>query len=151
MSYKDFLEDSEKGDKGEKIVYNFLEEKGLTYLHSNKDYKYDFIMIKNGEEIKYEIKTDFKQTPNHFVEFESSTDYGARYTNSGIRTSQSEWYAFYYTARAEIWFIRTKNLKSLVENNIFEIKYQVEKPETPARGYIIDREKFKKHFNVQKL
>jgi hypothetical protein len=151
MSYKDFIIDLKKGDKGEKIVYNFLKEKGLTYLHSNNDYKYDFIMIKNGKEIKYEIKTDFKQTPNHFVEFESSTDYGATYSDSGIRTSESEWYVFYYTMLGEVWFIKTKELKKLVENNNFEIKYQAEKEDTPARGYIIDRNKFKKYFHVYKL
>lgn len=151
MPYSNFLKDSERGDKGEKIVYNFLEEKGLTYIHSNKDYKYDFIMLKNGKEIKYEIKTDFKQTPNHFVEFESSTNSGATYSDSGIRTSESEWYAFYYTMLGEVWFIKTKELKRLVENNNFEVKYQAEKEDTPARGYIIDRQEFKKYFNVQKL
>jgi hypothetical protein len=143
--------DLKKGDKGEKIVYNFLEEKGLTYLRSNDDYKYDFIMLKNGEEIKYEIKTDFKQTPNHFVEFQSSTDYGKTYSDSGIRTSESEWYAFYYTMLGEVWFIRTEKLKSLVESHNFETKYQSEKPQTPAIGYLINRNDFKKYFHVHKL
>ena len=45
MSYNDFMLDLIEAKKGEKIVYNFLEEKGLTYLHSNDDYKYDFEKI----------------------------------------------------------------------------------------------------------
>lgn len=147
----DFPKDLEDGQKGEKIVYEFLQEKGLTYLHSNHDYKYDFMMIKNNRKVKYEVKTDYKQTPNHFVEFESSTNSGVTYSDSGIITSESEWYAFYYTMLGEVWFIKTKELRSLIENNDFETKYQAEKPETPARGYIIKRKDFNQHFNVQKL
>ena len=151
MVYSNFSKDLEDGQKGEKIVYEFLQEKGLTYVRSNEDYKYDFIMLKNGKEIKYEIKTDFKETPNHFVEFNSSTNYGKTYSDSGIRTSESKWYAFYYTMLGEVWFIKTEELKRLIENNDFETKYQAKKPETPTIGYIIDRQKFKKYFNVQKL
>jgi len=151
MGYKNFKLDLEDGQKGEKIVYNFLEEKGLTYVHSNDDYKYDFMMIKNNENVKYEVKTDNHQTDNHFVEFQSSTDYGKTYSDSGIRTSESEWYAFYYTMYGEVWFIKTKELKTLVENHKFETKYQAKRPETPAIGYIIDKQKFKKYFHVHKL
>jgi hypothetical protein len=151
MKNSDFWKDLDSGQKGEKIVYSFLEEKGLTYLHSNHDYKYDFMMSKNNKNVKYEVKTDYKQTNNHFVEFESSTDYGATYSDSGIRTSESEWYAFYYTMLGEVWFIKTEKLKSLVESHKFKIKHQAEKPETPAKGYIINRQKFKKYFHVHKL
>jgi hypothetical protein len=151
MSYNDFMLDLIEAKKGEKIVYNFLEEKGLTYLHSNDDYKYDFEMLKDGEKVKYEVKTDGTQWLNHFVEFQSSSDYGKTYTDSGIRTSESDWYAFYYSAMGEIWFIRTKNLKILVENNVFEIKYQSKIASSPAKGYKIVRKDYKQHFNVQKL
>jgi len=58
MGYKNFELDLEDGKKGEKIVYNFLEENGLTYVHSNDDYKYDFMMLKNDKNVKYEVKTD---------------------------------------------------------------------------------------------
>ena len=108
MEYENFLEDLEDGKKGERIVTNFLKSKGLKFVKENNDYRHDVTMIKNGKEVKYEIKTDYKQTDNHFVEFRISTDSGATYTKSGIITSESEWYAFYYTMLGEVWFIKTK-------------------------------------------
>lgn len=151
MPYEDFLEDLDNGKKGERIVTDFLKTKGLIFVKENDDYRHDITMIKNGKEVKYEIKTDYKQTPNHFVEFRSSTDYGKTYSDSGIVKSKSEWYVFYYTMFGEVWFIKTEKLRELIKNNNFETKYQVKKPATPAQGYLINRNDFKEHFNVYKL
>jgi hypothetical protein len=71
-----------------------------------------------------------------FVEFK------CRGKASGIETSKAKWFVTYFKYLNEIWFITTKNLKTLISNNEFYIiKMVVILVET--HGYLIKRNKFK--------
>jgi hypothetical protein len=50
-----------------------------------------------------------------FVEFK------CRGKASGIETSKAKWFVTYFKYLNEIWFITTKNLKTLISNNEFYI------------------------------
>jgi Holliday junction resolvase-like predicted endonuclease len=46
------------GNIGENVIIEFLISNGLTYLESNDDNRYDFIMLKDNVKTTYEVKTD---------------------------------------------------------------------------------------------
>ena len=156
MGYYNFQKDVIFGDNGEEFICEYLQNKGLKLINTNKDYKYDLKMLKNNKEVKYEVKTDDKvskitDTKNHFVEFECVNRYTRKLRPSGISTSESDWYVFYYIHINEIWFIKTKTLRDLVKNNNFRIFYEAGDKENPTNGYLINRNDFKKYFHVHKL
>jgi hypothetical protein len=156
MPHYNFEEDLAFGDKGEEFIANYLEEKGLRLINTNEDYKYDLKMLKNNEEVKYEVKTDDKvsiitDTKNHFVEFECVNRYTRKLRPSGISTTESDWYVFYYIHINEIWFVKTKTLQKLIKDNVFPIYYGAGDKKNPTNGYLINRNDFKKYFHVHKV
>ena len=156
MAYNNFLEDLEFGEDGEKFISEYLEGKGLKLINTNKDNKYDLKMLKNNKEVKYEVKTDDKisrisDTGNHFVEFECKDRYTRKLKPSGINTSESDWYVFYYIHINEIWFIKTETLRNLVKTNNFKIWYEAGDKKNPTNFYLINRKDFKQYFNVHKI
>jgi hypothetical protein len=158
MAYNNFQEDVVFGEEGERIITEYLEDNGLKLINTNKDYKYDIKMLKKNEEVKYEIKTDDKisvisDTGNHFVEFECRNRYTKKLQPSGISTSESDWYVFYYIHINEIWFIKTETLKNLVKNNNnnFKIWYEAGDKKNPTNGYLINRKDYKKYFHIRKI
>ena len=156
MGYYNFEEDLAFGDKGEEFIANYLEEKGLKLINTNEDYKYDLKMLKNNEEVKYEVKTDDKvsiitDTKNHFGEFECVNRYTRKLRPSGITTTESDLYVFYYIHINEIWFVKTKTLQKLIKDNVFPIFYGAGDKKNPTNGYLINRNDFKKYFHVHKV
>jgi hypothetical protein len=156
MPHYNFEEDLAFGDNGEQFIANYLEEKGLRLINTNEDYKYDLKMLKNNEEVKYEVKTDDKvsiitDTKNHFVEFECVNRYTRKLRPSGITTTESDWYVFYYIHINEIWFVKTKTLQKLIKDNVFPIYYGAGDKKNPTNGYLINRNNFKKYFHVHKV
>lgn len=150
MAHYNFRKDLKEGVKGEEFIVTYLETRGLTYLHSNNDNKYDIKMNKNGIDITYEIKTDFYCKPNQdrgnlFVEFE------CRKKPSGIEVTEAEWFVTFFPYLREIWFIEPSKLKSLIETENFRITSQSGDAGSNTRGHLIPRNKYKEYFNVRKL
>lgn len=145
-----FKKDLTEGVDGEQTIINFLESKGLLFLNSNNDNKYDIKLLKNSKEITYEIKTDvycspLKDTGNLFVEFE------CRGKPSGIQVTQADWFVTYYKYLNQIWFIKSNKLKNLINNQNFKITQNSGDTNSNTRGYLINRNKFKNHFNVYQI
>ena len=150
MANYNFGEDLKLGNKGEEFVATFLQTKGCEYIDSNKDNKYDIKMITNNIETTYEIKTDVFVAPiydtgNIFIEFES------RGKQSGISVTQADWFVTYFKYLKEIWFIKSKTLKTLIQNNNFEIFYDAGDVGSATHGYLIKRKDFKEYFHVCKI
>jgi hypothetical protein len=150
MANLDFRKDLKLGNEGEVVVTDFLESKGHKYVDSNNDNKYDVKMITNGKETTYEIKTDVKCAPlfdtgNIFIEFES------RGKASGIAVTQAKWFVTYFRYLNELWFIKSNDLRTLIENNEFQVFYDAGDVGSATHGYLINRKQFKKHFNVCKI
>jgi hypothetical protein len=150
MANLNFKDDLVLGNQGELIIKEFLEQKGCIFIDTNNDNKYDLKMLKNNVETTYEIKTDVlcnptRDTGNMFIEFQ------CRNKPSGIETSKAEWFVTYFKFLNEIWFIKTQKLKNLIsENNFYVIKNGGDIGSN-THGYLINREKFKEHFNVYKI
>jgi hypothetical protein len=150
MANLDFRKDLKLGNEGEVVVTDFLESKGHKYVDSNNDNKYDVKMITNGKETTYEIKTDVKCAPlfdtgNIFIEFES------RGKASGIAVTQAKWFVTYFRYLNELWFIKSNDLRTLIENNDFQVFYDAGDVGSATHGYLINRKQFKNHFNVCKI
>ena len=102
MAHYNFKKDLNEGNKGEDVVINHLKKLGSDLISKNNDNRYDALIERNGEKIKYEIKTDVFCKPtfdtgNIFVEVE------CRGKKSGIMVTEAKWFVTYYKYLNEIF------------------------------------------------
>lgn len=147
MANLNFKKDLVLGQDGEVVIREFLESKGLTFVDSNHDNKYDIKLLKNNVPVTYEIKTDVICNPtfdtgNLFVEFR------CRGKESGISVTEADWFVNYFPFLNEIWFIKSDNLKELINNNNFHVIKNAGDRYSETHGYLINRKKFKEHFQI---
>jgi hypothetical protein len=150
MANLNFKTDLILGNEGEQSLVEYLTTKGLSFLDSNDDNRYDIKMLKNNKEVTYEVKTDVKCAPlfdtgNIFVEFES------RGKASGISVTQAEWFVTYFLYLDELWFIKSDILKNLIETNDFPKFYNAGDIGSETHGYLIKRKDYKQYFHVCKI
>jgi hypothetical protein len=138
-----FRKDIKKGKLGETFIKNVLVYFGFNFIKFNDDNKYDLLMSYNGKEVKYEVKTDFlAETGNLFIEFE------CRGKDSGIHTSESDYYIFYFPTIKELWKIKTEKLKNIIKEQTFESREYCGDDNSKTKGYLIPRNKYKNLFVV---
>jgi hypothetical protein len=150
MANLNFKTDLILGNEGEQSLVEYLTTKGLSFVDSNDDNRYDIKMLKNNKEVTYEVKTDVKCAPlfdtgNIFVEFES------RGKASGISVTQAEWFVTYFLYLNELWFIKSDILKNLIETNDFPKFYNAGDIGSETHGYLIKRKDYKQYFHVCKI
>jgi hypothetical protein len=150
MANLNFKTDLILGNEGEQSLVEYLTTKGLSFVDSNDDNRYDIKMLKNNKEVTYEVKTDVKCAPlfdtgNIFVEFES------RGKASGISVTQAEWFVTYFLYLDELWFIKSDILKNLIETNDFPKFYNAGDIGSETHGYLIKRKDYKQYFHVCKI
>lgn len=150
MANLNFKKDLLLGNEGEDVLRDFLNSKGCKPISKNDDKRYDLKMLKKGVETTYEIKTDFKCAPlfdtgNIFIEFE------CRGKESGIMVTEADWFVTYFKYLNEIWFIKSKKLIQLINDNNFPTFSDAGDLNSNTKGYLINRNDFKELFNVYKL
>ena len=150
MANLNFKQDLVLGNDGEDVIKEFLQTKGAKYLNSNNDNKYDLKMLVKNKTKTYEIKTDVlcspkKDTGNLFVEFQ------CRNKPSGIQVTEADWFVTYFKFLDEIWFIKTKDLKTLIDENDFYVIKNAGDLGSKTHGYLINRKRFKDKFHVCKI
>ena len=150
MANLNFTSDLKLGNDGEMVIVEYLLKRGSKLLDTNDDNKYDARMTKDGVEITYEIKTDVKCAPlfdtgNIFIEYES------RGKASGISVTEADWFVTYFKYLGEAWFIKTKNLRKLIEENDFPTFKDAGDVGSATHGYLIKRKEFKDYFYVRKI
>jgi hypothetical protein len=138
-----------QGQVGEMIVSKYLENK---YKWENKGYgntkDWDIHLTKeNGEDVFIEVKTDRwekfnKVTNNIFIETRCNN------TPSGIWSSKSNLYAFYFPDDGEIFFIKTSDLKDLVKDPE-KVRYtNMSGDGGRVSGFLINRKDWRDLFQV---
>ena len=160
-----FKTDINVGEKGEKIISDFLVDHGFKLISDNKDNKYDLKMLThNNVPTTLEIKTDIYCYPERTITLENNLtktiearDRGNMFIEkecrgklSGISVTESKWYVTYFPYLQEAWFIRTSDLKNLIDNNYFYVATGGD-PGSNTKGYLIKRNFFKKHFKVKNI
>jgi len=150
MANLNFTSDLKLGNDGEMVIIEYLLKRGSKLLDTNDDNKYDARMVKDGVETTYEIKTDVKCAPlfntgNIFIEYES------RGKASGISVTEADWFVTYFKYLGEVWFIKTKKLRKLIEDNDFPTFKDAGDVGSATHGYLIKRKEFKDYFYVRKI
>lgn len=147
-----FLHALRKSKEVERQIADHFTSKGYEVLYISTDNTCDLIVKKDNITKLYEVKTDFIinehfDTGNMFIEFES------RNKLSGIATSQSDWYIYYFINLNEMWFIRTAYLKYLIITNDFKVKEQAGDEGSNTKGYLVPRfrKDIKELFTIRKL
>lgn len=141
-----FKNDIKTGEQGEEFIKYYLISKGFKFIKKNYDNKYDLLMSYNDKQYSYEVKTDvliskIRDTGNLVVEFES------RNKPSGISVCEAQFYVYYIPKLNEIWNIKIKDLKKLIFSENFKVVSGGDK-NSNTKMYLINRRKYKKHFNV---
>lgn len=151
MGTTKWLKDLNEGQKGERIIADYLNEKfGLEEIIFNDDYRWDFKGTKASEAIYFEVKTDryeyFKKdiTWNMFIEVSCSG------RNSGITTSQADWFIYYYPDHELFYMIKIKDLQELIEKENFR-KISQAGDGARVEGYLIHRKQYREYFKVYKI
>lgn len=149
MAEYDFNKDIIVGEHGESVIVKDLESVGATFIKDNKNNKYDIIMNVNGEDIKYEIKTDVfcrrdNDTGNLFIEYQ------CRGKHSGIIVTEAKWFVTYYKHLREIWYIQTDVLRKILTKDIPKTEFSGDAGSN-TKGWLLPRFQYKKHFIVRKV
>jgi hypothetical protein len=166
MANLNFVSDLPLGQKGETNIANHLSETyGYAIKSFNHNNTHDFIMDVNGVDKTVEVKTDVycipptkitlpsgasfnvegRDTGNIFIETE------CRGKLSGINTTKSDIFVYYYPLLKQAWVIQTKKLKKLVESNDLELKENAGDENSNTKGYVIPRNKFISEFKVMDI
>lgn len=154
MSYNTkWLKDLTLGNKGEIIVSSYLEKyQGYEVLEYNNDNQFDVLLNFKGNDIKLEVKTDTYEymkeiiTNNIFIETSCSGKL------SGIHSTKSDLFAYYFPFDGEIFFIKIKDMKNLLKEHPEYFNYKSGSGDGGrVSGYVINRKKYRHLFNVKKI
>ncbi|MEK6829894.1 MAG: hypothetical protein AABY15_07275 [Nanoarchaeota archaeon] len=141
-----FSTDIITGEKGEEDVINFYSKKGYKLIATCNDKKFDLLLQGlNRSPLKIEVKTDsYKDTGNMAIEVES------RGSASGLMVTEAEYFVTLFRFNNELWIIKTDDLKELITSNNFYLKTGGDQGSN-TKFYLINKAKFKKHFQVHQL
>ena len=149
MAHYDFKKDLNEGNEGENLVIEHLKKLGGILVSKNNDNRYDALIERNNQKIKYEIKTDVfckpsYDTGNIFVEVE------CRGKESGIMVTEAKWFVTYYKHLNEIWYIETDKFIELIEKNKknFIFKQYSGDENSNTKGWLVPRWKFTEDFII---
>ena len=143
-----FKNDVKFGNDGEKIICLYLILQGMEYISYNNNYKYDLEMYSNKEKrnVLFEVKTDaYEDTGNIAIE----TQYKGK--DSGITHTEAEWFVYFYSTLPfnNVWMIRVKELKKLIEDNDFKVVMGGD--DNQSELVLIPRKEYKKHFRIDTI
>jgi len=166
MANLNFLTDLPLGQKGEATIAEHLNETyGYEIKSFNHNNEHDFIINVDSVDKTVEVKTDVYCIPPTQIKLPSGTiinvegrDTGnifieteCRGKLSGINTSKSDIYIYYFPLLKEAWAIPTKKLKKLLTENNFELKENASDENSNTKGYVIPKNKFITHFKVMTI
>lgn len=149
-----FNKDLTKGLKDEEKLASILEERyGCEIIDFNpdEDSKYDIRIRIKGQEELIEVKTDEYEKYNGFtgnicVEMYCSGK------PSGVLTSKSTIYCFYFPENKYIYMIRTEKLRQLIKSHGNQMGWFTEGGDGgKTKGLLISRQDWGHHFKIIKL
>lgn len=143
-----WLKDLNEGNKGERVIGNYFNEnKGITDIQYNDDYRYDIIGEKEGKMLSFEVKTDryeyFKKikTYNMFIEVSCSNK------PSGVSNSQADYFIYYFPDLEIAYLINMGELRLLLIMNDLKLTEQ-SGDGGRVQGYLVHRNLFREHFKI---
>jgi hypothetical protein len=155
MANYDFNKDLLLGEEGEKIVALYLMlGHNMKFIGYNDDNRFDILMSKRdtNEKKTFEVKTDYyvkegNDTGNIAVEI--------RHNNkpSGISVTKADVFIYYFRNLPEdnMWVIKTSELKSLIKDNISEMRVVMGGDSNTTQIVLIPKHKFKSSFYIDEV
>ncbi len=145
------------GHKGEEAVRHFCETVlDLRWIRYNDDSAFD-ILLRDDEYnlITYEVKTDlFEKDWGEGGTGNMAIEYKCRGKKSGIRKTKAMYFAYYIpnVRDKQLWVIEVEDLKNLlktcVSKRVSGGETYYDSDEKVTRCFLIDRYRYKKHFDV---
>ena len=145
------------GHKGEEAVRHFCETVlDLRWIRYNDDSAFD-ILLRDDEYnlITYEVKTDlFEKNWDEDGTGNMAIEYKCRGKKSGIRKTKAMYFAYYIpnVRDKQLWVIEVEDLKNLlktcVSKRVSGGETYYDSDEKVTRCFLIDRYRYKKHFDV---
>ena len=145
------------GHKGEEAVRHFCETVlDLRWIRYNDDSAFD-ILLRDDEYnlITYEEKTDlFEKDWGEGGTGNMAIEYKCRGKKSGIRKTKAMYFAYYIpnVRDKQLWVIEVEDLKNLlktcVSKRVSGGETYYDSDEKVTRCFLIDRYRYKKHFDV---
>ena len=145
------------GHKGEEAVRHFCETVlDLRFIRYNDDSAFD-ILFRDDEYnlITYEVKTDlFEKNWDEDGTGNMAIEYKCRGKKSGIRKTKAMYFAYYIpnVRDKQLWVIEVEDLKKLlktcVSKRVSGGETYYDSDEKVTRCFLIDRYRYKKHFDV---
>ncbi len=139
------------GELGEDITDCVMsEEHGLVLKGRNKDYKGDLIY----ENLLVEVKTDklsleildpIDKKIKRFC-WNLLIEFNWKGKDSGIKTTESDIWVYYFIQTGEFWEISTEDLKELIRVNDFNEVWGGDNKS--SKSYQIPKENFRKYFTI---
>ena len=146
-----FRKDLIEGQKGERVIAKYLEQNnGLTDIQFNDDIKYDIKGIKDGKELTFEVKTDRYEHFKGYKTFNMFIEQSCGNKPSGINATQADYFIYYYPDFELFYFIKTEDLRKLIQDTDLPIKAQ-SGDNGKVVGVVIHRNLYKKYFTIKRL
>ena len=145
---ENFQKDLKRGKAGEYKLGKLLEKEGNSVEYAPDGYfkPYDLkITTKENRTYSIEVKTDETESANVFIEFLS------RGNESGIYSTQADFYAVYNIQAGRVWFSPPDRLIRIHKNETYEriVKNKVNNGET--FGFLLTKEFMNKVFKYKSL
>lgn len=141
-----FKKDLITGEEGEVEVKEFFEGYGYVCVGKCINNKFDLLMELNRRPRKVEVKTDsYRDTGNIAIEIES------RGKASGLTVTEADYFVTLFRFNNELWVIEADKLRKLIHDNDFYLKENGGDKNSNTKFYLIEKFKFRKHFQIFKL
>ena len=167
-SKKSFGLDLTLGKIGEGMVRQYYEQIGGEFIRESEEKneelkKFDFEISLKYVKWLIEVKTDTYCIPKRYLENKETglkivtnsrdngnffVEFTSRGKDSGIITTESDWWVNVLYHYNEIWIISVSKLREIIKNNNFHIFHNAGDPKSKTHGYLMPRELFREHFEV---
>jgi len=144
MANYNFIDDIQIGEDGEQVIINDLISMGASHISNNKTNTHDVIVLFKEKLISYECKTDvFNDTGNMFIET------ACRGKESGINVTKADYFVTYFKELNEIWYIKTLNLKKIINEHTHKIVKESGDAGSHTEGILLNKNMFRDEFIVR--
>lgn len=144
MANYNFKKDIILGEEGELVMIEDLISMGAIYDSNNKTNSHDVTVNFKGKNIRYECKTDFfDDTGNMFIET------NCRGKASGIEVTKADWFVTYFKNFNELWYIKTDNLKKILNTHTHRKATQCGDDGSNTEGILLNKNMFRDEFIVR--
>jgi hypothetical protein len=120
MSNKKWLEDLEQGNKGERVVADYIvsnrPQYGIAEFRNDKKYDVRFSSI-TEEDLTIEVKTDRYEFIKGYKTWNIYVEVSCSGRDSGIMATEADYFIYYFPDFEEAYMISSEKLRKFIKDN----------------------------------